>query len=158
VNVSAGITSSEKFIIDVFDADGVKLYAIEKDYPSIPLGDEYRKLTHEFFRTSPRFKREYEYIKNVLKFRDHLPPIRDLYLEEGRIHVITYNRRGNEWEMIVLDLKGNEIGRTFIPLAEYEPFSFYPILYSVCRDKVYSLVETDDDEGWVVQTTPLQLK
>lgn len=151
-------SSSEKFLIDVFDANGKKLYAIEKKEPLIPQGEENIKLTHEFFKTNPRFKPQYEYIKNILKFRDNFPPIRDFYLEADRIHVITYQHQGNSWEMIVLDLKGRELGRTFIPLAEYEPFTFYPLLYSVYQDKVYTLVENEEDEGWMVHTTPLKLK
>lgn len=151
-------TSSEKFVIDVFDSQGKKLYSIQKDYAAIPLGESHRELTHEFFRTNPRYKREYEYIKDILKFRDHFPPIRDFYLEADRIHAISYNHKGNMWEMIVLDLKGKELGRSFIPLAEFEPFSFYPILYSVYKDKVYTLVEDEEDEGWKVHTTVLKLQ
>jgi len=151
-------SSSDRFVIDVFDAGGKKLYSIEKDYPLIPQGEENKKLTHEFFKTNPRFKPQYEYIKNILKFRDNFPPLRDFYLEADRIHAITYKRQGDLWEMIVLDLKGKELGRTFIPLAEYEPFTFYPILYSICQDKVYTLVENDEDDGWMMLTTQLKLK
>ena len=47
--------------------------------------------------------------------------------------------RDEKWELIKMDLKGNEKGRIFITLNTYEPFSFYPILYSVSKGKIYTL-------------------
>lgn len=151
-------TSADEFIIDVFNEEGTKVRTIRKDYPQIPLGEDHRRATHEFFKTNPRYKSQYEVIGKALTFRDKFPPIRDLHLAEDRIHVITYKRQGELWEMIVLDLQGQELGRTFIPLSTFEPFSFYPILYSVSGRTVYTLVEDENEEGWVVKATPLNLK
>jgi len=148
-------TSPDEFNIDVFDSDGTKLYRIHKDYDRIPIGEEYKKLAHDFFRTSPRFRDAYELLSKVLAFRSHFPPIRDLQIIEDRIHVLTYRRQGDLWEMIVLDLKGTELKKIFIPLNEYEPFTLYPILFSVDHGKVYSLVEGDDGEEWIVKRSDL---
>ena len=54
------------------------------------------------------------------------------------------------WECIKLDLKGNEIGRTFVKLNRVKHFSFYPLLYSVYKEKIYSLVEDEEDETWKI--------
>lgn len=152
-------TSQEDFLIDVFDAEGNPLYAIKKEYPKIKMSDDYIKLTHTFFQTNPRFKEAYGYIKNILSFRPYFPPIRDMQLADDGLHVITHRRQGeNQWEMISLDLQGQELGKTFIPLAEQEPLSFYPILYSINQKKAYTLVEDEDNECWSLHVTALNLK
>jgi hypothetical protein len=98
----------------------------------------------------------YEMIKKILSFRDYFPPIRDIQMANDHIHVITYKRQQDLWECIILDFKGNEKGRLFIPLEEYVPFSFYPILYSVYQGNIYTLVEDQDEEVWQVHTTPIK--
>ena len=146
-------SSSEKFRIKVFNNNGKEEYQIKKDYPGIKIPASFRSETLEFFRTHPVFKNNYEMLKKILQIREYYPPIRDLQIVDGNIYVITYKRKGDLWECIKLDLKGNEKGKTFVALNEYEYFSFYPILYSVYNGKVYSLVEDEDDEVWKIHVT-----
>ena len=146
-------SSSEEFRIKVFNNNGKEEYQIKKDYPRIKIPSSFRNETLEFFRTHPIFKNNYEMLKKILQIREYYPPIRDLQIVDGHIYVITYKRKGDLWECIKFDLKGNEKGRTFVILDEYEHFSFYPILYSVYKDKIYSIVEDPDDEVWKIHVT-----
>lgn len=104
----------------------------------------------EFFKTHPIFKNAIDYLKRILVIREHYPPIRDMQIVDDHIYVLTFKRKGDLWELIKLDLRGNEKGRTFIPLSTYEYFTWYPVFYSVYRGKIYSLVEDVEDEVWKI--------
>ena len=76
-------------------------------------------------------------------------------MSDDSIYVITFKRKGELWECIKMDLKGNEKGRTFIPLNVYEHLTFYPILYSVYKGKIYTLVEDEEDEIWKIHVSEI---
>jgi len=143
-------TSSDEFIINVYDKEGKQAYVIEKKYPKIKVHANYTKEVLEFIRKSPKFRSGYEYFKKRLKIREYFPPIRDIQMSDDFIYVITFKRNGELWECIKLDLKGNEIGRTFVKLNSYKYLSFYPLLYSVYKENIYSLVEDEEDETWKI--------
>ncbi len=145
--------NSDDFKIGVFDHNGKKEFVIEKDYPKVKIPGNFRDEALEFFRTNPRFKNAYEYVKRVLKIRTYFPPIRDIQIVRDHIYVLTFKRKGDLWECIKFDLKGKEKRRTFIKLDAYKHFSFYPILYSVYNNNIYSLVEDEDDEVWKIYVT-----
>ncbi len=146
-------SSSDAFRIVVKDVSGKVLSVIEKDYPKIKVPGNFREEALEYFRTSPRFKRAFEFVKKVLKIREYYPQIRDIQIVDDHIYVLTFKRQGELWELIKFDLKGTEKGRKFIPLTEYELISFYPVFYSIYKDKVYSLLEDEDEETWKVHVT-----
>lgn len=147
--IFANVNANE-FRIDVFNIEGKKEYTIEKKYPKINIPASFREKALEFFKKSPRFKNAYEVVKKILRIREYYPPIRDLQIKDDLIYALTFKRKGDLWELIKLDLKGNEKGRTFIRLNEYEYFTWYPIFYSVYKDNVYTLVEDEDEEIWKV--------
>jgi len=144
---------SDKFAIKILDGDGKKVGEIIKDYPEMKVPADFREKALEYFRTSPRFKQAYEFVKKALQIREYYPPIRDIQIVDDYIYALTFNQKGELWELIRLDLKGNEKGRVFIPLTEYELISFYPVFYSIYQEKVYSLVEDEEEETWKVHVT-----
>jgi hypothetical protein len=136
------------FIIDVYQPDGKKLYQIKKPYKKVKVPGSYKSMVHQWFKTHPQFRRFYDGFKDRIEFKEHYPAMRDMLVAEDAIHVITYNRKGELWEFIVLDLKGKELKRTFVPLSPYVPYTYYPILFTVYKGKFYSLIEDEDEEGW----------
>jgi len=142
--------NSEEFKINVYDSNGKIESVIEKNYPKLKIPANFKKEALDFFKKSPRFKNGYEMFKKILHIRENFPPIRDMIITEGFIYVLTFKRKGDLWECLRLDLKGEEKGRTFIPLNSYEHFTLYPILYSVYKGTIYSLVEDEEDEIWKV--------
>ena len=151
-------TSSNKFVINVYDREGKQDYIINKNYPKIKVHANYKKKVLEFIRKSPKFKNGYEDFKKLLKIREYFPPIRDLQMSDDFIYVITFKRKGKLWECIKMDLKGNERGRTFVKLNSYKHLSFYPLLYSVYKGNIYSLVEDEEDETWKIHIKKLLIK
>lgn len=146
-------SKSDEFMIEVLNSEGKKEYVIKKDYPKIKVPGNFKEDALEYFRTSPKYKRAYEFVKKVLKVREFYPPIRDIQIVDDHIYILTFKRQGDLWELIKLDLKGNEKGRTFIQLSEYDLISFFPVFYSIYKDKIYTLVEDEDDEVWKIHVT-----
>jgi len=145
--------NSNDFQINVYNNDGKQEYVIEKNYPKLKIPNSFRKEALTFFKTSPMFKRSFEYFKKIIKIKKNFPPIRDLQIIDGFIYIITFKQKGNLWECIKMDLKGNEKGRNFIKLNAFEHFTFYPLLYSVYKGNVYTLVEDEKDEIWKIHVS-----
>jgi len=148
-------SSPTEFLIDVFDKQGNNVRTIQKAVQPLKIPAEFREQCLAFFRNAPRYKDAYEMIQQVLQIRDVYPPIRDLQVCDDRIHVLTYKQKKELWECIIFDLEGRELATKFVPLDPYVPFSFYPILYSVYRGNLYSLIEDPDEEVWRLHITPL---
>jgi len=146
-------SKAEDFRIEVLNGDGKLEYAIKKEFAKIKMPGNFREEALEYFRTSPRYKRAYEFVKKVLQIREYYPQIRDIQIVDNHIYVLSFKRKGDLWELRKLDLKGNEKGLAYIPLTEYELISFYPVFYSIYKDKVYTLVEDEDEETWKVHVT-----
>lgn len=150
-------SSGSDFLINVFNNSGKKIRSIKKDYKKISIGKEYESNTMTFFKTDHRFKNQYDYIRKRVKFRSHFPVIKDLKVIDDILFVITYKKKGNLSECILFDLSGNEIKKLYIPLNDLEPLSFYPLLYTSFKGKMYTLVEDDEDETWKIHITDLNL-
>ena len=141
-------TSSDEFRINVYDKEGKPDYVINRKCPKIEVPATYKNEVLEFIRKSPKFQNGYEYFKKILEIREYFPPIRDLQMSDDAIYVITYKRKGELWECLKLDLKGNEMGRTFVKLNRVKHLVFYPLFYSVFKENIYSLVEDEEEEIW----------
>jgi len=147
--------SNKDFVISIFDHQGRRLSKIEKNFEKVNIPKKFRLETHEWFKKYSPFKQFYENIKQFIKFKEYFPAVRDLYIADNRIHVITYKRKGELWECVILDMKGKEINRLFVPLDRYVPFTYYAILYSIENGKMYSLIEDEDEETWDLHITEL---
>ncbi len=148
--------NSNEFKINVYDNQGKIQYVIEKNYPRVKVPKNFRQGALDFLKKSPVFKGGYERFRKILHIREFFPPIRDLMIAEDSIYVLTFKRKDDLWECIKLDLKGTERGRTFIKLSEYAHLPVYPILYSVYKGKIYSLVENEEDEVWQIHSQDIK--
>ncbi len=59
-------------------------------------------------------------IEERLVFPDpeHFPPVQSMIIKDGKIYLKTFKKKGNEFEFIVLNLKGDEVKKLFLPDAE----------------------------------------
>ena len=146
-------SKSDAFRIVVKDVAGKVLSVIEKDYPRIEVPASFRAEALEYFRTSPRFRRSFEFIKQAIEIRKYYPQIRDIQIVDDHIYVLSFKRKNQLWELRKLGLDGQEMGTVFIPLSRYEVISFYPVFYSVFQGRVYSMVEDEEDEVWRIHVT-----
>lgn len=141
------VKGKEGFVIDVFDDRGAKLYRIKKNFKPLNVTREYKNKTLEWFKVNPNYKRLWEFFKTRITFKDHFPPIQDMFVKDDRIYVITYKTHKGETECIIMDLKGNEQKRVFVPYQEMPGMEYAP-RSDIYNRAFYALVENEDEESW----------
>ncbi len=135
------------FAIDVFDQNGKKLYRIKRDYKRIKIPSYYKDKTLKWFQTNPNYKQFYEFFKARIKFKDYYPPIYAMEVDNGKIYVLTNKLKGELRECIVMDLKGNEKKRAYLPVRETYGMDF-TFHFTIKDNYLYKLEENIDDENW----------
>jgi hypothetical protein len=142
--VIAGI---QGFAIDAFDQNGEKLYTIKRDYKRIKIPSSYKDETLKWFKKAPNFKEFYEFFKTRISFKTYYPPIYGMYADNGTIFVLTNKLDKDQRECIVMDLKGNEKKRVYLPVPENYgmDFSFH---FTIKDNDFYKLEENIDEETW----------
>jgi hypothetical protein len=138
----------EQFVIDIYDKKGVKINTYRMDYTPIRIGSEYRERTERWFQKDASWKNIYPYIRENIKYRKFYPPVHFIIAESDRLYVTTHRfNEAGERECIILNLKGEEIKRVFLPIPESygmdftAPFNFH-------NRNFYRLVDNPDEETW----------
>jgi hypothetical protein len=143
------VAGRKGFVIDCLDHTGKKLYSIEKKHDEkVKVTETYKKSTLNWFQKHPTFKQIFPQIRSSIIFKDYFPAVKSFSVDNDLLYVITNKTRNELWECIVMNLKGKELKRVFVPLPESEPYTYYPLLYSIEKGKFYALMENEDDETW----------
>lgn len=151
------VKGKEGFVIDCFDHSGKKLYTIEKKYhPKIKMTDAFRESIIDWFKSHHDFRNVYETDKNRIKIKEYFPAIKGITIENDRIYAVTYKTKKDLTECIVMDLKGNELKRLFVPLRESEPYTYYPLLYAIENGTYYALLENEDDDTFELHSQKIR--
>jgi hypothetical protein len=150
------VVAKNDFIIEIFDSNGKPLEPIHlKKYKRVKCTEKHKKSVLEFFQQNPRIKPVFERFKNQIQFPDYFPAIRDMVIDEGKIFVLTYNRKDGKNEFFIFDMDGKLLRKKFIPIQTLNSVSPYP--YYIKNGKLYQLVENEDTEEWELQITLLHL-
>lgn len=143
--------SRKGFFISVYDHNGNLLYEINNKYKKIkvPAGFEEEYMTE--LKKSPRWER-LNMVYNFV-FREYYPPFFSVKVKDGKIYALTYEKKEGKHEVVVLDLKGSELNRSFFfPLDPIErqvhDFPLYSTVYDISKGDIYYLVENEDTEAW----------
>jgi len=142
------------FSIDVFDKNGNKLYRIKKDHQPIKVRDGYEKKTREWFERSPVWRQFYQALKDRFTFKKYYPAIYQMNVDSDHIYVLTNKMKGENRECVVLDLKGNEKKRLYLPAPELYGMEFLPE-FTFHSGSFYILLENEDDEVWELHKTKI---
>jgi hypothetical protein len=142
---------SNEFAIDVFDDKGEKLYTVKQDSEKIKLPSNFVKRVHAYFR----IKFKYGLQANIKRcgFPENYPAIHDFTVADQKIYAMTYKREGNKNEVVIMDIKGNLLKRTMVPLVERNIERFFP--FAVHKGKIYQLVEDEDSGNWELRANPI---
>lgn len=148
------VNSTQGFVIDCFDLSGKKLYSIEKEYEKLPITDRYKKEAREWFKTDPNFRRIQEIILPGLTFEKYMPPVKEMYISNDIIYTFTHKEKDGKNELILMDLKGKELYRTYLQMPETDVYTYYPYLCTISGNTYYMLKENEDSEvvELVIQT------
>lgn len=152
------VSDSERgLFLSLFDTEGTLLRTIDRsaDTEPVPITEADRSAYLESVRQNedPRL---YEYLRQNARFKDQLPVLNHVQLDDGKLYVTTEKTRDGNHELVVLDLEGRIEKTLFLPLRSKNPsrrilrFDPYVVhegkLYEMVRDRttrVYELWVTD---------------
>jgi hypothetical protein len=135
--------SRKGFYITVFDEKGNQLYTIDKKIEQIKVPDEFKKQRLK----EKKMMRDWEQIKNRnITCYKYFPSIQYFKVADGKIYVTTFKTKKEKVEFIVLDARGNILKKVFLPFITDQEGSIVKFnLYQVKNDKLYCLVENQDE-------------
>ncbi len=162
------VEESEKGLhIEVFDSTGKRLRKIEKDYEKIEITGEMKDRTIERFKNDPVIKIQanqaggWNSFKTVLdlQFPELFPPILDFGVSTDRIYIQTYKEVDKKAEFLIMDHKGKQIKKVWIPAFESTPLMARIMgakLDLIHNNKLYYLQENEDEEEWELHVESLE--
>jgi hypothetical protein len=134
--------------IDVLDGNGKKLYRINKKVPVLKVDKAYETFALNWMKNDSPFKMYFDYIKKNIKFKTVYPPMKEMVVVDDKIYALTYKKKKDLSQIIVMDLKGKELKEVYLPLVDVPPM--IPHLYSIDGGKYYTLIEDLDEEVWML--------
>ncbi|MCK4765643.1 MAG: hypothetical protein KAW12_25815 [Candidatus Aminicenantes bacterium] len=134
------------FFIEVFDQNGNFLYKINKKYEKIKTTDIHKKNRYELLKQYPVFKK---FPLSHWKFPEYLPAIKAFFVIDNKIFVKTYHVKGGKEEYIVMDLKGNEQKRVFLPFVIMR-------FFALKNGKFYYLKDNEISEEWELHVIDIE--
>ncbi|NIM16882.1 MAG: hypothetical protein GTO45_33275 [Candidatus Aminicenantes bacterium] len=151
--------SRKGFFISVFDQQGNLLYEIKKNYNKLKIPEEFKEGYMREIRNSPQWenlKKTFNY-----KFKEYFPAFFSFKIRNRKIYVTTYEKKGNRYEIVVLDLEGNILKQSFSfplhPLERMSPqFISYSNDYDIVNDRLYYLLENNSTEEWELHVTEIK--
>lgn len=131
------------FSITVCDRDGKQLYEINKKYKKLKGTQVVLDKYLSRFKDSPE---QLAHFKNLFNFvvPEYYPAIQSFWVNNDQFYVLTFEKKKekeiNKRELVVLDLTGRILKRTFV--------TYESGIYSVYNDKYYHLFENEEKELW----------
>jgi hypothetical protein len=135
------VAGRHDFIIDVFDAEGNKLFSITHPYKKLKFNSEHKKQLYESIRMRGRDVEKWKKIGILPKY---FPAIRHLSVTDDTIYVQTYKKRGAAYELFLFDLKGKLKKRLFLPCVDRYFMAPFPFTFK--NNKIYQLAENEETE------------
>lgn len=146
------IATGSDLHIEVYNEQGKKLYAIEKQLKKLKPEEKYRERVLEEFKVhygSLYAAANLEKRLRDKKFSKPLPDMDQLYAGKNRLYIRTYDIKGDEDKYLIMDFKGNIIAEKWLPKTFGEKRYFFDNCY-------YYLWENDDGEGWELHMIELK--
>ena len=147
------IVGSSDFKINVFNKNGDSLYTISPKYEKVKV---LQKFIDAWFKSikKRRGMKAYYSAKKRVRWPEFFPAIRDLMVDSGYIHVITYRRKENQSEVFIFDLEGKLVKKTFLPLLplkHYVEVGVFFVPYCIKNNYLYQLIDNEEEEVWELQ-------
>lgn len=137
--------TNKGFYIEIYDCKGEKINTIVKDIKKIKVTKESKE---EVLKVMKQDKKSWEYIKknfNII-FPEYFPDIRFMLGDNKKLYVATYKTVNSRIELLILDIKGNILKKTFIPKKEH---------FLIHNNKFYYFIDNEDEEVWELHAVDL---
>jgi hypothetical protein len=135
--------SVKGFHIELYDHLGNPLHIISKEYEKIKIPQKVKDEKMAKEKKSKYWeqnKRMFNYV-----FPKHYPAIFRIFATKDKLYVFTHKTEKDRREVIVLDFKGNILGKTFVPQKSK---------YFITGGKYYYLNE-NPDEDWELRVVDI---
>lgn len=137
--------TTKGFHITVYDDQGIRLYAINRPHKK-------RKVPQKFkddFLRKAKEKPNWEQVKDIANFvyPEYYPAFSGIRANDGKLYVSLFGDDEAYRNLLVLDLKGAELGRLKLP-KKYRG--------TIADGKYYYLVEDEEEELWTLHAVNLQ--
>ena len=147
------------FHISVFDKRGNLLYEIDKDYKSQKVPKEYKQAYMKRQQALPDWEslqRQFNY-----KFKENFPAFFSFKVADKKIYVTTYEKKDEKYEVVVMDLDGKILKRSFsFPLHPYQDasysFTLFSNAYEIGQDKIFHLAYNYETDIYELHITPIK--
>jgi hypothetical protein len=129
-------------VIFVFNSSGKLIRKINPAYEIVKLTAEREKeIRHHFSIGSHRTF--YEQYKNKFEFSPYFPAMRFMKVTDGNIYIMTYKRRGDRIQFLILGLDGRLRRKVFLPAGDMEMLYYCP--FEIKNGKFYYFEELEED-------------
>lgn len=126
------------FNIDVFDFSGNQIYSILKKLQKVTITQNFQDKIMQKYKRSKLWienKRNFNYI-----FPKYFSDIKTFRVSDNKIYAITYLKKNEKNQLLIMDLKGKLLKEMFIP--------FNSKFFDFKNDKYYYL--EDIEEEWIL--------
>jgi hypothetical protein len=146
------IATTDEILIDVFDEEGKKLFAITHEYEKQAVKKEDKDERIDSLKIAQ--PRVYDYFRDKIFFPEFFPGIRDFIVTNDKIYLFTHKKNGDKSECLILDLKGKLIETIELPLKESGPRKWFP--YTIKNNNVYQIVESESTNNWELNVSDIK--
>jgi|GEM_PF-1230672 len=102
--------------IQVFDTNGKLLTRIDRPYEKIKIDEKYKNQKLQSLKEADEGM--FNAMKSYYRFPKYFPAIQSFFVDRERIWVKTYALNDERVEFLLLNLKGEELKRVFLPEAK----------------------------------------
>ncbi len=133
----------------VFDGSGRKISTIVPDFgaPVAVTAEDIRRID-DYYGADPRFGEYYRQSRQQIEFSDHFPFIKEFRVNGGKAYILTYAVKDGKSEILVYNLSGKFVVRTWIKTADVLPNVTQP--FAVFDDTVYQLADDEERDVWTL--------
>jgi hypothetical protein len=147
------------FHIFVFDKQATLLREIKKDYNPLKVPDEYKDTYMKRQREHPEWEsrhRQFNYL-----FRKYFPAFSSFKVADEKIYATTYENKEGKYEIVVMDLTGKEMKRSYsFPHPPYQDpsysLSLFSNTYEIFQDKIYTLAYNYETDVYELHIHPIK--
>jgi hypothetical protein len=139
--------------VEVFDSRGKFLYSISHNWKKIPVSEQIKNEVRNYLKTDPETSPFIEALKPI-RFPDYFPAIRNFFVVDNKVYVISYEKKGDSSFCVVFNVKGELLKKAYIPYRFKNPVDEFPATFK--DNKLFQLIENEDSETWELHITKLQ--
>lgn len=141
------VAHREGFIIDIFDSNGNRIYSIKHKVKPVPFTNEDREKVIRYWREERGLDQwQIEYLEKRTDFPGNYPPIQTCRLADGKIYVVTYTKKDDQYECLIYDVNGKFLKKAYLPLKMLAPNHAFP--FSINGNNLYQLIYNNEDNIW----------